>query len=180
MFIKIPKRFDHRARLLRGRSTVEINQRMPMRLLVKNREIFTDRLPIDRGRSNFVHITICYTRRDALLVFEDVNTVAKYSSALDQIVQGAASIEEAGRVSKGGTRCPQRVGKFGFAAGFCASGDCVMASSSAKPIHLCKRDGYFSSSFTSAKALTANSRSSRECAADTCVRTRAVPCGTTG
>ena len=39
---------------------------------------------------------------------------------------------------------------------------------------------YFNSSFTSAKALTANSRSSRECAADTCVRTRAVPCGTTG
>jgi hypothetical protein len=39
---------------------------------------------------------------------------------------------------------------------------------------------YFNSSFTSAKAFTANSKSSRECAADTCVRTRAVPCGTTG
>ena len=42
------------------------------------------------------------------------------------------------------------------------------------------RYSYFSSSFTSAKAFTANSRSSRECAAETCVRTRAVPCGTTG
>ena len=39
---------------------------------------------------------------------------------------------------------------------------------------------YFSWSFTSAKAFTANSKSSRECAADTCVRIRAVPCGTTG
>ena len=39
---------------------------------------------------------------------------------------------------------------------------------------------YFSSSFVSANAFTANSKSSRECAADTCVRTRAVPCGTTG
>src|SRR5207237_5358537 len=39
---------------------------------------------------------------------------------------------------------------------------------------------YFNSSFTSAKAFTANSKSSRECAADTCVRIRAVPCGTTG
>jgi len=39
---------------------------------------------------------------------------------------------------------------------------------------------YFNSSFTSANTLVANSRSSRECAAETCVRTRAVPCGTTG
>src|SRR6266700_3700434 len=47
--------------------------------------------------------------------------------------------------------------------------------------HRCFCSGsYFSSSFVSAKALTANSKSSRECAALTCVRTRAVPCGTTG
>ena len=39
---------------------------------------------------------------------------------------------------------------------------------------------YFSFSLTSANAFAANSKSSRECAADTCVRTRAVPCGTTG
>ena len=39
---------------------------------------------------------------------------------------------------------------------------------------------YLSSAFVSAKALTANSKSSRECAAETCVRMRAVPCGTTG
>src|ERR1700704_1458358 len=37
----------------------------------------------------------------------------------------------------------------------------------------------FSSSFVSAKALTANSRSSRECAAETWVRTRAVLDGET-
>jgi len=39
---------------------------------------------------------------------------------------------------------------------------------------------YFSSSFTSANAFVANSKSSRECAAETCVRTRALPCGTIG
>ncbi len=38
----------------------------------------------------------------------------------------------------------------------------------------------FSSLFVSANAFTANSKSCRECAAETCVRTRAVPCGTTG
>src|SRR4029077_4002548 len=44
----------------------------------------------------------------------------------------------------------------------------------------CRLYRSFSSSFVSAKALTANSKSSRECAAETWVRTRAVPCGTTG
>ena len=39
---------------------------------------------------------------------------------------------------------------------------------------------YVNSLFVSAKALTANSKSSRECAAETWVRTRAVPWGTTG
>src|SRR5262249_49349138 len=64
----------------------------------------------------------------------------------------------------------------------------LMASSSAtadkleKPIHLLggNRYRYFCSSFTPANAFAANSKSSRECAAETCVRTRAVPCGTTG
>ncbi|CAN5438719.1 hypothetical protein BH18VER2_BH18VER2_04330 [soil metagenome] len=37
-----------------------------------------------------------------------------------------------------------------------------------------------SSAFVAAKALIACSSSARLCAADTCVRTRAVPCGTTG
>src|SRR5438270_8921763 len=39
---------------------------------------------------------------------------------------------------------------------------------------------YFNSSLVSANALTANSKSSRECAALTWTRTRAAPCGTTG
>src|SRR5213593_292016 len=65
VFVKILKRLDHWSRLLRSRSAVEINQRMPVRLFVKNWEIFTDRVPIDRGRSNLVHTTICYTWRRA-------------------------------------------------------------------------------------------------------------------
>src|SRR5437867_11639293 len=47
MLIKIPKCFDHRARLLRSRSAIEINQRMLMRLLAQDREMLTDGLPID-------------------------------------------------------------------------------------------------------------------------------------
>ncbi len=68
-----------------------------------------------------------------------------------------------------------------FGADARASGGYMMASSSEKPITFPQTPSpYFNSSFTSAKAFTANSKSSRECAADTCVRTRAVPCGTTG
>src|SRR5205814_3469071 len=124
VFIKIPKRLEHYARLLRCCRAIEINQRMTVRLFAKNREIFAKRLPINRGRSGLVHATICYTRGQAPL----------YSTQL-------------------------QLRKPAIASAFWP---------------------YASSWFTSPNALTANSRSSRECAADTCVRIRAVPCGTTG
>ena len=77
------------------------------------------------------------------------------------------------------------------------AGHAVVAGVSPAIVHWCSRHGcrysgfvgqhgrlfllnYLSSSFTSAKAFTAKSRSSREFAADTCVRIRAVPCATTG
>jgi hypothetical protein len=97
--------------------------------------------------------------------------------------KGAAPKGDAGRASK-----VERVGLNALVnnpalAGACAFGGYLMPSSSEKPIRLLQMrpfTRYFNSSFTSAKALTANSKSSREWAAETCVRTRAVPCGTTG
>jgi hypothetical protein len=59
MLIKIPKRLDHGARLLRSCSAIELNQRMPVRLLAQDREILTDGLPIDRNGGNPVHTIIC-------------------------------------------------------------------------------------------------------------------------
>src|SRR5215472_1320743 len=66
VLVKIPKRLDHRARLLRGRGAIEINQRMPMGPLTQNRKILANSIPIDRAGS-FVHIIICYTHKDAPL-----------------------------------------------------------------------------------------------------------------
>ena len=67
VFVKIPQRLDHGARFLRGRSAIEIDQRMSVRLLAQNREIFAKRTPVDSAGSDLVHITICYTCRRAPL-----------------------------------------------------------------------------------------------------------------
>jgi len=48
---------------LRSRSAIKINQRVPVRLLPKNWEIFTDRLPIENAGGNLVHPIICSMRR---------------------------------------------------------------------------------------------------------------------
>ena|SRR5437773_6030955 len=63
VLIKIPKCLDDGARFLRSRGAIEVDQRMTVRLLAQNREIFTDRLPIESAGGNLVHTIICYTRR---------------------------------------------------------------------------------------------------------------------
>ena len=65
--IKISHRLDHRARLLRSRSAIEINQGMAVRLLAKNGKIVANRAPIDSSSDNLVHTTICSTPRRAPL-----------------------------------------------------------------------------------------------------------------
>ena len=45
VLVEISKRRNYRSRFLRGRSAIEINQRMPMRLFAKNREIFAKNAP---------------------------------------------------------------------------------------------------------------------------------------
>jgi hypothetical protein len=65
MLIKIPKRVENRARLLRSRSAIEINQRMTMRPFAQDREIFAKSSPIGGATGKLVHSTICYTRRSA-------------------------------------------------------------------------------------------------------------------
>src|ERR1043166_6188021 len=86
------------------------------------------------------------------------------------------------RQCQGGTRCPQRVGKViaALPPDISVSDEKVWRRLGEADPPLCAICGYFSSSFTYANAFVANSKSSRECAAETCVRTRAVPCGTTG
>jgi hypothetical protein len=67
VLVKIPNCLDYSTRLLRSRSVIEINQRMSVRLLAKNREIFAKSLPIDVAAYNLVHTTISSTRRDTPL-----------------------------------------------------------------------------------------------------------------
>ena len=45
----------HRARLLRRRRVIEINQRMPVRFLMEDRKILPDDTPIDFVRRALVH-----------------------------------------------------------------------------------------------------------------------------
>src|SRR5262249_52761730 len=54
-------RLDHRARLLRSRSAVEVDQRMPVRSLVQNRKILTKSAPVHLARDSLMHAIICYT-----------------------------------------------------------------------------------------------------------------------
>ena len=94
------------------------------------------------------------------------------SAEVERVVPCAVALAEAA----------QRVGNVTPAQppDICASGEEYGIVFEEADPPLCAGYYYFSSWSTSAKALTANSKSSRECAAETCVRTRAVPCGTTG
>src|SRR5438094_5705890 len=65
MLVKIPKRLDDRARLLRSRGAIKINQRMPMCLFAQNREILANSVPVQTAARTLVHPTICSTRRYA-------------------------------------------------------------------------------------------------------------------
>lgn len=65
VFVIGTQRLDDRARLLRRRRIIEINQRMPMHLLIQDREIFPERLPIRRLFRNLMHPSMCGTLRGA-------------------------------------------------------------------------------------------------------------------
>src|SRR6266481_4703824 len=130
---------------------------MAMRLFAEDREILAKALPIDGGVANLVHPIICSAHGNALLYLktsEVLVTVARRWNALSS------------------TRW---LSYCGFAARFsCALSDCLnhrlrRSRSTFAGMSLYR---YFNSWFSSAKALTANSKSPRECAAETCVRTR--------
>ncbi len=53
------ERIDDRARLLRRRRVVEINQRLAVHLLVEDREVLANRIPIEGAARDFVHDLIC-------------------------------------------------------------------------------------------------------------------------
>src|SRR4029077_132140 len=165
MFIEIPKRLDHHTRLLRGCRAIEIDQRMAMRLFAEYREILAKALPIYGGVRNLVHPIICSAHGNALLYLK-TNEVSVTAARRWNALSSA-----------------RRLSYCGFATRFsCAFSDCLNHRLRRSRSTLARMSvyRYFNSWFTSAKALTANSKSSRECAADTCVRIRAVPCGTTG
>src|SRR5437870_13685516 len=67
MLVKIPERVDYPARFLRCCSTIEVNQRMAVRLFAQDGEILAKGAPIHTGAGNFVHPIICSTRRHAPL-----------------------------------------------------------------------------------------------------------------
>src|SRR5262249_9170496 len=60
VFVKIAKRFNNRARLLRTRSAVEVDQRMPVRLLAQDWEILAKSAPVHLARDGLMHAIICY------------------------------------------------------------------------------------------------------------------------
>src|SRR5206468_3287872 len=72
VLVKIPKGFDHRARFLRSRGAIKIDQRMPVRPFAENRKILAKSIPIHTLCSKFVHTIICSTRRRAPPLFEAV------------------------------------------------------------------------------------------------------------
>src|SRR5215217_2724743 len=65
VLIKIPQRLNHSARFLGRGGAIEINQRMPVRLLAKDRKISAKGIPIQTLAGDLVHPLICYTCRQA-------------------------------------------------------------------------------------------------------------------
>src|ERR1700736_1218790 len=65
MLVIMPQRIEHISRFLRRRGAIKIDQGMTVRLLVKDREIFADGVPIYVATSNLVHTLISSTRRGA-------------------------------------------------------------------------------------------------------------------
>ena len=65
VLVKISNRIDNRARFLRTRSAIKVDQVIAVYLLTQDREILAKSSPVDSAGSDLVHITICYTCRPA-------------------------------------------------------------------------------------------------------------------
>jgi hypothetical protein len=63
VLVVVPERFDHAARLLRRGGVIEIDQRMPMHLLLQDWEVRPDAIPI--CDTPFMHKPMCASRRFA-------------------------------------------------------------------------------------------------------------------
>src|SRR5438094_725573 len=73
------KCIEHAFRFLRGRSIVEVDQRLAVRLLKEDRKILADSLPID-GSGNLMHTVICFAHR-CLPVYSDAADALRQSSS---------------------------------------------------------------------------------------------------
>ena len=67
IFVIMPQRIEHGAWFLRCRRVVKIEQRRAMHLLLQNRKVLTDTIPICSFARNLVHALTCLTARSSLL-----------------------------------------------------------------------------------------------------------------
>jgi hypothetical protein len=72
VLVIILERFKNFSRFLGGCSAVEVDQRLTVCLLVEDRKILTDSLPIDVCSSNLVHGLICSVQYDMPIYSETV------------------------------------------------------------------------------------------------------------
>ena len=76
VLVVVPERIDHRPRLLRRRGVIEIDQRLAVHLLVEDREVLADRIPIEGAARDFVHSLICDATGGAPLYLRGVVTLS--------------------------------------------------------------------------------------------------------
>jgi len=175
MLVKVPKRLDHRPRFLGGGRAIKIDQRMAVGLFTQNREIFAKGLPIDNAASNLVHAIICSMGHHAPPLFKKLDRIGGAKTITSKRRLGMRA-----RVEHVVLNALAKISALRPTLAPLAITDGIVFGEADPPFADATVYRYFNSSFASAKAFTANSKSSRECAADTCVRMRAVPCGTTG
>ena len=96
VLVIMAERIDHRARLLRRRRVIEIDQRMPVHLLVEDREILANRLPIDGIAGDLVHHVICDATGDTPLYLRGCSLVPMLRSRLREGTLQARRVESVG------------------------------------------------------------------------------------
>ena len=72
------ERIEHRARFLRRRRIVKIDQRLAVHLFAEDREVLANRIPIEGTARDFVHNLICDATGGAPLYLRGVVTSFSY------------------------------------------------------------------------------------------------------
>ena len=64
VLVVMPERIDDRARLLRRRRVIKIDQRLAVHPFAEDREVLANRIPIEGAARYFVHSLICDAGHD--------------------------------------------------------------------------------------------------------------------